>query len=65
MPWETDFFPEELWNLMTNLGLLAALIAIWASLVWVFKRGPALLIKYGPVWMTKLGLRWETRRNGD
>lgn len=64
-PWDADFFPEAVWNLMTNLGLLAAIIAVWASLVWVWKRGPALLIKYGFTWMTKLGLHWEGRRNGN
>ena len=63
-PWEAAFFPEWVWHLMTNLGLIAAVIAAWASLVWVWNRGPALLIKYGPAWMTKLGLHWGARRDG-
>ena len=63
-PWESDFFPEWVWQLATNLGLLAAFIAVWASIVWVWKRGPALLIKYGPAWMTKLGIHWGARRDG-
>ena len=64
-PWDADFFPTEVWQLATNLGLLAAFIAVWASLVWVWRRGPALLIKHGFDWMTTLGHRWETRRNGN
>ncbi len=62
-PWAPDFYPEWVWHLMTNLGLLAALIAVWASIVWVFNRGPKLLIEHGFDWMTKLGHRWQARRD--
>ena len=64
-PWDTDFFPPEVWNLMTNLGLLAAIVAVISSVVWLWKRGPALLIKYGSDRMTSIGNRWEHRRNGN
>ena len=63
-PWEAAFFPEWVWHLMTNLGLVAALIAAWASLVWVWNRGPALLIKFGPKWMTTMGHWWGGKRDG-
>lgn len=61
-PWETDFFPEWLWILMTNLAMLGAVIAFVTMLMWVWDRGPRLLIKYGPGWMTRLGLRWGNKR---
>ena len=48
---------------MTNLGLLAAIIAVWASAVWVWNRGPALLIKYGFNWMTTIGHWWGGKRD--
>ncbi len=63
-PWEAEFFPAWVWHLMTNLGLIAALIAAWASLVWVWNRGPALLIKFGPDWLSKLGHWWCDKRDG-
>ena len=62
-PWEADFFPPEVWQLATNLGLFAAFIAAWASAVWVWRRGPGLLIKFGPDWFTKIGHRWQARRD--
>ncbi len=64
-PWEPDFFPPEVWQLATNLGLLVAFVAFLSALGWVWKHGPELLIAHGFVWMTKLGMRWETRRNGE
>ena len=62
-PWEAGFFPEWVWNLMTNLGLLVAIVAVISAVGYLWKHGPRLLIKYGFTWMTKLGLKWETRRD--
>ena len=62
-PWDSDFFPQEVWNTMTNLGLLAALVAVISSVVWLWKRGPAWLIKYGSQRFAKWGHRWDARRS--
>ena len=63
-PWEADFFPDAVWHLMTNLGLLAAVIAVWASILYAWKHGPALLIKFGPDWFTRIGHWWGGKRDG-
>ena len=61
-PWEADFFPEWVWNLMTNLGLLVAIVAFFSAVWWLWTHGPALLIKYGFAWMTRLGEWWGGKR---
>lgn len=61
-PWSPDFFPQEVWNLMTNLGLLVAFVALLSAIWWLWQRGPGLLIKYGPGWMTTLGHWWGGKR---
>ena len=62
-PWSPDFFPDALWNLMTNVGLVVAVVAFISAVLWLWDRGPKLLIKYGPAWLTTLGLHWDGRRN--
>ena len=61
-PWSADFFPQEVWNLMTNLGLFVAVVALLSALWWLWQRGPGLLIKHGPQWMTTLGHWWSGKR---
>ena len=62
-PWEVDFFPAPMWQLMTNLGLLVAIVAVISAVVYLYKHGPALLIKYGFAWMTRLGVWWGGKRS--
>ena len=61
-PWTEGFWPEAVWILMTNLSLLVAFVAFLSALGFLWHHGPRLLIKYGPEWLTRLGLRWEKRR---
>lgn len=66
-PWEPEFFPSWLWEFMTNMGLLAAVVAsftlaAWTG-TWLWNHGPKLLIKYGTKWMARLGIRWGNKRD--
>lgn len=58
-------FPEWVWSLMTDIGLIVAIVAAISALLWLWDRGPGLLIKYGPQWMTTLGNKWHGRRTHD
>ena len=62
-PWSDNFWPDPLWQLMTNLGMLVALVALIGAIGYLWKRGPALLIKYGFDWMSAIGHRWNDRRD--
>lgn len=62
-PWEADFFPEAVWNTMTNLGLVVAFVALLSALWWLWSHGPGLLVKYGPSWFTRVGLWWQGKRD--
>ena len=63
-PWRADFWADPLWQLMTNLGMLAALVAIISAVIYLWKRGPGLLVKYGGKTMTKMGHWWGGKRDG-
>ncbi len=63
-PWSADFFPSPVWQLMTNLGLLVAFVALLSAIWWLWSNGPEKLIKYGPKWMTRIGHWWGDRRDG-
>ena len=65
MLWQENFWPEWLWVLMTNLGMLAAIVATISAFVWLWDRGPKLLIENGPDWMTRLGHYWQGRRDDE
>ena len=60
--WEEGFWPEEVWITLGNLAPFAAFVAFLGAVYWLWQRGPGLLVKYGPEWMTKLGNRWAARR---
>ena len=67
MPWQADFFPEWMWHLMTNIGLLAAVVAAFTlgtwTVRWLWSHGPGLLIDHGPEWFTRIGHGWQARRD--
>ena len=62
---EGGFVPPEVWWMIADLGVLAAIVAVISGLVYLWKRGPAILIKNGPDWWTKLGRRWYARRTSE
>ena len=62
---EGGLFPEWVWVVMSDLGLFVAIVALLSALGYLWHNGPGLLIKYGPRWMTKLGLHWNNRRTDD
>lgn len=61
--WEEGFWPEEVWTTLGNLAVFGAIVGVISAFAWLWSRGPGLLIKHGPEWMTKLGERWQGRRD--
>lgn len=60
--WEPGFWPEWIWDLLANLAVFGAIVGFISALIWLWSKGPGLLIKYGPGWATKLGLHWDDKR---
>jgi hypothetical protein len=57
------YVPQIVWSVLSDLGAIVAVIAVFSAIAYGWKRGPVLLIKYGPDWWTRLGHRWGDRRN--
>ena len=55
-------WPPWVWQLIADLGVLAAIASIIAGVIYLWNHGPRLLIKHGPQWMTTLGTYWNRRR---
>lgn len=49
-------WPLWLWQLIADLGVLAAVAGIIAGVIYLWNHGPRLLIEHGPQWMTTLGV---------
>ncbi len=61
---EDGLFPEWVWTVMTDVGLVVAVVAFFSALLWLWQRGPGFLVKYGPEWTTTLGEWWHGKRGG-
>lgn len=57
------YVPQAVWSILTDLGAIVAIVAVFSAVMYGWKHGPALLVKYGPNWWTNLGHRWGSRRN--
>lgn len=60
--WEEGFWPPEVWTTLGNLAIFGAIVGVISALLYLWHRGPGIFIKYGPAWMTKLGLHWTDKR---
>jgi len=60
---EGGYVPDEVWYLMGDLAIFAAVVATIAGIRFLWQHGPRLLIKYGPILFTTWGNRWMMRRN--
>lgn len=59
---EGGIWPEWVWQVIADIGIIAAFAAVIAAVIYLWNHGPRLLIEHGPNWMTKLGLRWKDHR---
>ena len=62
---EGGYVPDQVWYLMGDLAIFAAVVATISGVMFLWRHGPRLLIKYGPTLFTTWGNRWDLRRNGD
>jgi hypothetical protein len=59
---EGGVWPDWVWQLIADIGIVAAIAATIAGVIFLWNHGPGLLVKYGPNWMTRLGLTWGGKR---
>lgn len=63
---EGGIWPGWVWQLIADLAIIAAVASAIAGIIYLWNHGPAILIKHGPEWMTRLGYHWEGKRdNGN
>lgn len=59
-------WPDWVWQMIADIGVIAAIAAFIAALIYLWNHGPRLLIAHGPKIFTRWGELWQSRRdNGN